>query len=176
MKSRTLPDEILVKKHVRNSTVDISNTEIFSLPVSWCVCVCVFRVQITTLINHKDKPKKSEKTLRALQRVGQAVSAAVGRFVAVGEAIATENEELKEEMGLACVEARKAGEEHSSLSHTSYHHCLTTSAKRWLLLGGYTRNVTEVLRQKCMSHVDMAKKETVSRYCICIYLFAAVSH
>ncbi|XP_036422306.1 alpha-catulin isoform X2 [Colossoma macropomum] len=65
--------------------------------------------QITTLINHKDKLKKSEKTLRAIQKVGQAVSVAVGRFVAVGEAIALENEELKEEMSHACFEARKAG-------------------------------------------------------------------
>ncbi|XP_066571860.1 alpha-catulin isoform X2 [Amia ocellicauda] len=66
--------------------------------------------QITTLINHKDKPKKSEKTLRAIQRVGQAVNVAVGRFVTVGEAIATENEELKEEMSFACYEARRAGD------------------------------------------------------------------
>ncbi|XP_053719872.1 alpha-catulin [Synchiropus splendidus] len=66
--------------------------------------------QITTLINHKDKPKKSERTLAAIHRVGQAVSVAVGRFVAVGEAIATENQELKDEMGHACFEARRAGE------------------------------------------------------------------
>uniref|UniRef100_A0A7N9AUE5 Alpha-catulin n=1 Tax=Mastacembelus armatus TaxID=205130 RepID=A0A7N9AUE5_9TELE len=66
--------------------------------------------QITTLINHKDKPKKSERTLTAIHRVGQAVSAAVGRFVAVGEAIAAENQELKDEMGQACFEARRAGD------------------------------------------------------------------
>ena len=65
--------------------------------------------QITTLINHKDKPKKSERTLAAIHRVGQAVSVAVGRFVAVGEAIASENQELKDEMGHACFEARRAG-------------------------------------------------------------------
>ncbi|KAI4879564.1 hypothetical protein NFI96_012592, partial [Prochilodus magdalenae] len=64
---------------------------------------------ITTLINHKDRLKKTEKTLRAIQKVGQAVSVAVGRFVAVGEAIALENEELKEEMSHACFEARRAG-------------------------------------------------------------------
>ncbi|XP_063042042.1 alpha-catulin [Engraulis encrasicolus] len=75
--------------------------------------------QITTLINHKDKPKKSERTLRAIQRVGQAVSAAVGRFVAVGEAIAVENEELKEEMGLACFEARRAGNTIAQLTDVS---------------------------------------------------------
>ncbi|KAM9738391.1 alpha-catulin isoform 2-T2 [Menidia menidia] len=66
--------------------------------------------QITTLINHKDKPKKSERTLAAIHRVGQSVSVAVGRFVAVGEAIASENQELKDEMGQACVEARRAGD------------------------------------------------------------------
>ncbi|XP_054670478.1 alpha-catulin isoform X2 [Grus americana] len=66
--------------------------------------------QITTLINHKDKPKRSDKTLQAIQRVGQAVNLAVGRFVTVGEAIANENRELKEEMSVACIEARRAGE------------------------------------------------------------------
>lgn len=66
-------------------------------------------LQITTLINHKDKPKKSERTLAAIYRVGQAVNVAVGRFVAVGEAIATEHQELKDEMGQACFEARRAG-------------------------------------------------------------------
>lgn len=68
-----------------------------------------FSTQITTLINHKDKPKKSERTQAAIHRVGQAVSVAVGRFVTVGEAIATENQELKDEMGQACFEARRAG-------------------------------------------------------------------
>ncbi|KAF3833800.1 hypothetical protein F7725_025004 [Dissostichus mawsoni] len=67
-------------------------------------------VRITTLINHKDKPNKSERTLAAIHRVGQAVSVAVGRFVAVGEAIASENQELKDEMGQACFEARRAGD------------------------------------------------------------------
>ncbi|RVE66992.1 hypothetical protein OJAV_G00112830 [Oryzias javanicus] len=66
--------------------------------------------QITTLINHKDKPKKSERTLTAIHRVGQAVNLTVGRFVAVGEAIASENQELKDEMGQACFEARRAGD------------------------------------------------------------------
>ncbi|XP_057210034.1 alpha-catulin isoform X2 [Triplophysa rosa] len=75
--------------------------------------------QITTLINHKDKLKKTEKTLRAIQRVGQAVSVAVSRFVAVGEAIAAENEDLKDEMGLACFEARRAGTAIAQLTNVS---------------------------------------------------------
>ncbi|XP_069769387.1 alpha-catulin isoform X1 [Narcine bancroftii] len=73
-------------------------------------------LEITTLINHKEEPKKSEKTWRAIQRVGQAVSLAVGRFVTVGEAIAGENEELKEEMYFACQEARRAGESIAQLT------------------------------------------------------------
>lgn len=75
--------------------------------------------QITTLINHKDKLKKTEKTLRAIQRVGQAVNVAVSRFVAVGEAIAVENEDLKDEMGLACFEARRAGTAIAQLTDVS---------------------------------------------------------
>lgn len=63
------------------------------------------------MINHKDKPKKSDKTLKAIQQVGQAVNLAVGRFITVGEAIAHENQELKGEMNIACTEARQAGKE-----------------------------------------------------------------
>ncbi|KAJ6661425.1 hypothetical protein lerEdw1_015054 [Lerista edwardsae] len=70
----------------------------------------IFNFQITTLINHKDKPKRSDKTLKAIQQVGQAVNLAVGRFVMVGEAIAHENQELKGEMNIACIEAKQAGE------------------------------------------------------------------
>ncbi|XP_040209449.1 alpha-catulin isoform X1 [Rana temporaria] len=75
--------------------------------------------QITTLINHKEKPKKSDKTLQAIQRVGQAVNQAVARFVTVGETIASENRELKEEMGFACSEARRAGETIAQLTDMS---------------------------------------------------------
>ncbi|XP_015261913.1 PREDICTED: alpha-catulin [Gekko japonicus] len=74
---------------------------------NWLRILCA---QITTLINHKDKPKRSDKTLKAIQQVGQAVNLAVGRFVTVGEAIANENQELKEEMNVACIEAKRAGE------------------------------------------------------------------
>ncbi|XP_075068994.1 alpha-catulin isoform X1 [Mixophyes fleayi] len=75
--------------------------------------------QITTLINYKEKPKKSEKTLQAIQRVGQAVNQAVGRFVTVGETIGNENRELKEEMSFACSEARRAGETIAQLTDMS---------------------------------------------------------
>ncbi|XP_048371398.1 alpha-catulin isoform X1 [Sphaerodactylus townsendi] len=75
--------------------------------------------QITTLINHKDKPKRSDKTLRVIQQVGQSVNLAVGRFVAVGEAIAHENQELTEEMSVACSDAKRAGETIAHLTDTA---------------------------------------------------------
>uniref|UniRef100_A0A4W2HN02 Catenin alpha like 1 n=1 Tax=Bos indicus x Bos taurus TaxID=30522 RepID=A0A4W2HN02_BOBOX len=75
--------------------------------------------QITTLINHKDNTKKSDKTRQAIQRVGQAVNLAVGRFVKVGEAIANENWDLKEEINIACIEAKQAGETIAALTDVS---------------------------------------------------------
>ena len=69
-----------------------------------------FSLQITTLVNHKEKPKKSDKTIRALVRVGQAVNLAVERFVCVGESIAEENPEISHDMCEACKEARNAGQ------------------------------------------------------------------
>ncbi|XP_061413185.1 alpha-catulin isoform X1 [Lethenteron reissneri] len=66
--------------------------------------------QITTLVSHKEKWHKSERSVRAVRRVGQSLSVAVERFVAIGEAIAEENPELRPEMSLACREARAAGE------------------------------------------------------------------
>uniref|UniRef100_A0A8C5JZK1 Alpha-catulin n=1 Tax=Jaculus jaculus TaxID=51337 RepID=A0A8C5JZK1_JACJA len=86
---------------------------------------------ITTLINHKDNTKKSDKTLQAIQRVGQAVNLAVGRFVKVGEAIANENWDLKEEINIACIEAKQAGEtiaaltDVTNLSHAEPHNQIT---------------------------------------------------
>lgn len=66
-------------------------------------------MQITTLVNAKEKPVRSERALNALVRVGQAVNMAVDRFVRVGETIATENPEIHQEMCIACHEARVAG-------------------------------------------------------------------
>uniref|UniRef100_A0A1B0DA92 Alpha-catulin n=1 Tax=Phlebotomus papatasi TaxID=29031 RepID=A0A1B0DA92_PHLPP len=52
----------------------------------------------------------SERTLRAIGRVGQAVNLAVERFVTVGETIADDNPEIKQDMYDACKEARAAGD------------------------------------------------------------------
>ncbi|GFS79570.1 alpha-catulin [Nephila pilipes] len=66
-------------------------------------------MKITTLVNAKEKPIKSEKTLRAIVHVGQAVNFAVQKFVSVGEAIADDNCEIKSDMYEACKDARTAG-------------------------------------------------------------------
>lgn len=53
--------------------------------------------------------QSSERTLRAIGRVGQTVNLAVERFVTVGETIADDNPEIKQDMYDACKEARGAG-------------------------------------------------------------------
>ena len=70
---------------------------------------CRYVVQITTLVNAKEKPIRSERTLAALVRVGQAVNLAVERFVSVGEAIACDNPDIQRDMHDACRDARAAG-------------------------------------------------------------------
>ncbi|XP_005101953.1 alpha-catulin isoform X2 [Aplysia californica] len=65
--------------------------------------------QITTLVNHKEKQRISEKAHKALERVGLAVGSAVDRFVSVGQSIAEENPDIKADMCFACHDARSAG-------------------------------------------------------------------
>lgn len=76
--------------------------------------------QITTLVNHKEKSKRSEKTCRAIERVGQAVHLAVEKFVAVGETIANDNYDIREDMTAACREARLAGSNIAKLTDVTY--------------------------------------------------------
>jgi hypothetical protein len=85
--------------------------------------------QISTLVNFKEKPRSlsntNEKTLHAINRVGEAVHMAVERFVSVGrlhkylfketdfsrlgESIGNENPEIKSDLIDACREARISG-------------------------------------------------------------------
>lgn len=78
-------------------------------------CEIFCYLQISTLVQHRsERPHitsaTSERTLRAIGRVGQAVNLAVERFVTVGEAIADDNHDIKQDMYDACKEARAAGE------------------------------------------------------------------
>ncbi|XP_055532430.1 alpha-catulin isoform X2 [Wyeomyia smithii] len=67
--------------------------------------------KISNLVQHRSEQQHhtSERTLRAIGRVGQAVNLAVERFVTVGETIADDNPEIKQDMYDACKEARAAG-------------------------------------------------------------------
>ena len=85
----------------------------------------IYCVQITTLVNAKEKPIRSERTLAALVRVGQAVNLAIERFVSVGEAIARDNADIQREMSDACRDARAAGLCYNLLFVC--HHCLFVS-------------------------------------------------
>nr|XP_006818860.1 PREDICTED: alpha-catulin-like [Saccoglossus kowalevskii] len=76
--------------------------------------------QITTLVNHREKPKKSEKTCKAVLEVGKAVNIAVNRFTAVGKAIANDNPDIKDEMVDACKEATTAGQNIAKLTNIQY--------------------------------------------------------
>uniref|UniRef100_A0A182P5D7 Alpha-catulin n=1 Tax=Anopheles epiroticus TaxID=199890 RepID=A0A182P5D7_9DIPT len=65
---------------------------------------------ISTLVQHRSEQQHhtSEQKMRAIGRVGQAVNLAVERFVTVGETIADDNPEIKQDMYDACKEARAA--------------------------------------------------------------------
>nr|CAD7399577.1 unnamed protein product [Timema poppensis] len=98
---------------------------------------------ISTLVTHRERPLCSERSLRAVARVGQAVNLAVERFVTVGETIADDNPEIKADMYEACKEARAAGSAIEKLCEAALEDSLTdrgavVRAAR-CLLGSVTR-------------------------------------
>jgi len=66
----------------------------------------------------------SARALRAVARVGQAVNLAVDRFVTVGETIADDNPEIRDDMYDSCKEARSAGEQFFHLPFMDYNSVL----------------------------------------------------
>ncbi|KAJ6218287.1 hypothetical protein RDWZM_009444, partial [Blomia tropicalis] len=64
---------------------------------------------VGALLNSREKPIRNDKQLRAIVRIGQSVNFAVERFASVGEAIADDNPEVRNEMYDACKDARAAG-------------------------------------------------------------------
>lgn len=67
-------------------------------------------MQITTLVNYRERPIKSEKTRQLIAQLSRALQSAIERFVSVGEKIALEHAEIKYEMLDVCVRVRQAGE------------------------------------------------------------------
>lgn len=74
--------------------------------------ITLFYMQVSSTGQHRsDRPHTTsgERTLRAIGHIGQSVNLAVERFVTVGETIADDNTEIKQDMFDACKEARSAG-------------------------------------------------------------------
>ncbi|XP_050431865.1 alpha-catulin isoform X2 [Adelges cooleyi] len=105
------------------------------------------RQQISTLVAHRERPFCTERTARAIARVGQGVNLAIERFVTVGETIADDNPEIKGDMYQACKEARAAGASIEKLCEAVFEdsindraaviraaRCLLSSVTRVLLL------------------------------------------
>lgn len=69
--------------------------------------------KISTVAQHRSDRQHAassvERTLRVIDRIGQSVNLAVERFITVGETIADDNPEIKQDMYDACKEARTAG-------------------------------------------------------------------
>ncbi|CAF0862489.1 unnamed protein product [Didymodactylos carnosus] len=108
--------------------------------------------QISTLINFKEKPRSTttDKTLNAINRVGDAVHLAVERFVSVGEAIAIENPDIKVDLLEACQESRNAGEAIQRITCVEYDNsgkpvCVTNRQSMIQAARGLLSAVTKVL-------------------------------
>lgn len=76
------------------------------------ISIFQFTIQASSIGQHRsDRPHTTsgERTLRVIGRIGQSVNLAIERFVTVGETIADDNAEIKQDMYDACKEARSAG-------------------------------------------------------------------
>lgn len=91
----------------------------FIFASSVACCGFVSRSQITTLVNHKEHGRRSERARKAIHEIGKVVAFAVERFVSVGEQIAEENEDVATEMREACEEAKNSGETIFNLTSTA---------------------------------------------------------
>ncbi|XP_076681008.1 alpha-catenin related isoform X2 [Andrena cerasifolii] len=132
--------------------------------------------QISTLVSHRERPLCSDRNLRAVARVGQAVNLAVERFVTVGETIADDNPEMKEEMYEACKEARVAGSAIEKLCECAMEdsladrgsvvraaRCLLGSVTRVLLLADLVV-VKQLLLAKDKVAISLGRLESVSNF------------
>ncbi|XP_071651495.1 alpha-catulin isoform X3 [Temnothorax longispinosus] len=131
---------------------------------------------ISTLISHRERPLCSDRSLRAVARVGQAVNLAVERFVTVGETIADDNPEIKQDMYEACKEARVAGSAIEKLCECALEdsladrgsvvraaRCLLGSVTKVLLLADIVV-VNHVLHAKDKVARSLGRLESVSNF------------
>ncbi|OWF56469.1 alpha-catulin-like [Mizuhopecten yessoensis] len=122
--------------------------------------------QITTLVNHKDRPKVTDKTARALIRVGQAVSAAVDRFVIVGQSIADDNDDIRQDMCEACEEARSAGvsiQKLTSVDRTSNYSTPKTFTEKTAMVRAARQLLSAVTRVLLLADKVIVKQLLLSK-------------
>ncbi|XKL59885.1 hypothetical protein PGB90_000901 [Kerria lacca] len=132
--------------------------------------------QISTLVTHRERSFCSERSVRALARVGQAVNLAIERFVTVGETIADDNPEIKCDMYQACKDARSAGAVIENLCDTAFENsrndrsavvraarCLLSSVTRVLLLADSVV-VKQLLHAKEKVSRSLGRLESVTNF------------
>ncbi|XP_033728819.1 alpha-catulin-like isoform X2 [Pecten maximus] len=122
--------------------------------------------QITTLVNHKDRPKVTDKTAKALIRVGQAVSLAVDRFVIVGQSIADDNDDIRQDMCEACEEARSAGvsiQKLTSVDRTSNYSTPKTFTEKTAMVRAARQLLSAVTRVLLLADKVIVKQLLLSK-------------
>uniref|UniRef100_A0A146M499 Alpha-catulin n=2 Tax=Lygus hesperus TaxID=30085 RepID=A0A146M499_LYGHE len=112
-------------------------------------------MQISTLVSHRDRTICSERTLRVIARVGQAVNVAVDRFVTVGESIASDIPELRDDMYRACNQARAAGGTIEKLCESASEDCLR---ERTAVIQAAKSLLTSVTRVLLLADVVVVKQ------------------
>ncbi|CAH1392812.1 unnamed protein product [Nezara viridula] len=105
-----------------SNSLDEENLEIKTKSIEQTLLPLV--KQISTLVSHRERSICSERSLRVVARVGQAVNVAVERFVTVGESIASDIPELRDDMNRACNQARAAGSAIEKLCESAGEDCL----------------------------------------------------
>ncbi|XP_060074303.1 alpha-catulin-like [Ylistrum balloti] len=122
--------------------------------------------QITTLVNHKDRPKVTDKTAKALIRVGQAVNLAVDRFVIVGQSIADDNDDIRQDMCEACEEARSAGisiQKLTSIDRTSNYSTPKTFTEKTAMVRAARQLLSAVTRVLLLADKVIVKQLLLSK-------------
>ncbi|XP_024083641.1 alpha-catulin isoform X2 [Cimex lectularius] len=101
--------------------------------------------QISNLVSHRERSICSERSLRVIARVGQGVNVAVDRFVTVGESIASDIPELRDDMFRACNDARAAGSAIEKLCESAGEDCMRDRAAVARAAKSLLASVTRVL-------------------------------
>ena len=101
-------------------------------------------LQITTLVNIREKVKLTDKSKNILKNAGVNIQKAIDTFSNVGQAIAAENDEIANEMQDTCAEALNSGKTFLELTDVNESLSLDKAALvqvSRVLLGSITRSL-----------------------------------